>query len=517
MTAPVGQDVPTGGPKSPTTPAASASSDSDLNGGRETAPKVATQQDETRPNQTPHTAHQEKGPLNTADTRSERPERPITPPAGIPRADHLQVPTTPRMARPPEVPTTPSSSARDYSSASAYLSSPVRSTRSNIPLAGTMTPGRPSLKFNPPPSPFRATRPLGGPSNSHSGQLNLKSPVSLPILPVQTFLMTKDQAMEISDLDTARTALVKALEQSEQYHNSAQQFRNLASQQIFQHKLLQVESDESERRFEVENSIQKREIEKLVVDIMGYDKTASTDQIRKRLKKTKHRVREMSELLEAKDREIETLRQALNQHAQPQISQVAQVPPVPHGPVQLPVGSYVLPGSIPVYPYQANYHQSEDSEMTMGTESSTPTPTASQSELHSSPEKPKPPPIDTRSVSQQFSQSQQLPGPLSTTSTDTNLSDLELLASQTLINGFQQAKPPALSAPASAHPAAGYGTSPHSSPFYAPFSPYAVPPQQPRQLHFGSPEKRRRPSSSSTISQGSEDDTLEEPNTTNSA
>lgn len=453
-----------------------------------------------------------------ADTPSSPPppaeiERPSTPPQRTNTTPEA-TPRTPNTVRDGYTPSTPRTAPK---SASVYLSSPTRRNRNhtNLLSSGVMTPGRPSLKMGGvplPSSPYRPSRHFGGSFGSHlggalspgrynssftsvgsgssfsggaggsslqvpaspSGRVQFDSKESLPSMPLQTLLMTTEQASNVNDLGKAKELLVLAIEQSEKFRKAAQQFRNHANNLHFQQKLSQIEREETEQRHEVESSIQQREIEKLVTDIMGYsDNSIGTDQIRRKLRKTKGRLKEMEDQLEQRDSEIKELKERMfvppslpnmpNMHNMPGVQGMPGVPP------HMPAG----PGmSGPGVTFSASQHS-----------------------IYESPEKRRPPPIDTQLASEQ--------------SRTEPLSDLEVIASQVLSSGIQHKDhiPPPSSAISQ--------PSPYQSPFYAPFSPFAVPPQVPRSApnssaQFGSPEKRRRPSSSSTISAMSEDDTLEE-------
>lgn len=399
-------------------------------------------------------------------------------------------------------PKTPSSASDLLHQASLYLSSPIRRQKNPGWLApGTMTPGRSSLKNGTtgshifPQSPFKSTRAPG------AGSVTLGPPQSIESLPTQTLMMTADQARELTDLEEAKTTLVTAIEEGEQFRKAAQHFRSLASSYAFQHKLVQVEKDESEQRFEVEASIQKREIEKLVVDIMGYtDKSIDTDQIRRKLKRMKQKVREMEALNATKDRQMQEMQAIIGQYAR------AQSMPTPSASVT-----------------QAAIHsQAPQVVRSSGAQKMLPAP-SSPKKGESQPKSGKrhPPPINTQ-ISSESSPTSSKVEPLSA---------LEVLASQVLSNGIQhQDATPSKECSSSSlgekaqkqtsttqSTSSTYGNSPYESPFHVPFSPFAVPPQLPRPSPssvptFGSPEKRRRPSSSSTISAISEEDTIDDIN-----
>lgn len=219
------------------------------------------------------------------------PTRPITP-----QARRTQPPHTPDSAKAKQPRTPYVSSLAAPTPAAIYLSSPIRRKQH----AGTMTPGRPTTKFAP-GSPFKPRR------HPH-GRVSIGgAEPELPGMPLQFLFMTVEQAKEITDLNVAKETLVTALQQSDAFRRAAQQFRGLASQYIFQHRLSRIEVDENEQRHEVETSLHKREVERLVVEAMGYEKNVDSEQIRKRLRHTRHRMHEMEAELETKDRIIQEL------------------------------------------------------------------------------------------------------------------------------------------------------------------------------------------------------------------
>ena len=406
-------------------------------------------------------------------------DRPSTPPAISPT--QLVPPRTPDSSKLTNrvVPRTPfetssGSTLGVASPAAIYLSSPIRRNKTHSAMSnlGTMTPGRPVKvggKFSlgtPSFSPFKSSR------RTNQGRVSLGNTngqeLELPNMPLQFLFMTPEQVHNIEDIQTVKENLIAALEQGDAFRKAAQLFRSQASHYLFQHKLMQIENDEQEQRYEVETSIQKREVERLVVEIMGYnDKSIDTEQIRKRLKYTKHRVKEVEAQLAEKSRIIENLEYQLEQAN------------------QLNQRNISMSNSSMNHPNTVNGGaagtRSDISEKDSGQPQSQ---TISDN-------------VNTQNTSEQKANVDKL-------------SALEVLASQVLSNGIHSdpIQPQALQ----------YGSSPYSSPYHDQFSPFGrVQYQQashPPPLHIPMSQfdKKRRPSSSSTILAMSEEDTLEDYN-----
>lgn len=244
--------------------------------------------------------------MNPANHTPSEPVPPSTPPRPTtPKSVRVRLPCTPE-SKTPKLGTGLGNETGPISAA-VYLSSPIRR---RVPI-GTMTPGRPTSRHAP-HSPFKTPR------RSHGRVSIPNDDIALPGMPLQFLFMTTDQAKEISELDAAKEALQAAIQQGETFRKAAQQFRTLASQYIFQHKLSVIEVDENEQRHEVETNIHKREIEKLMAEAVGNDRNPVNLYAQHQLKQLSHRINELENQVTLKDQklakmtlDIETLQRRL--------------------------------------------------------------------------------------------------------------------------------------------------------------------------------------------------------------
>lgn len=191
--------------------------------------------------------------------------------------------------------TPPTSSAGDRPHPPSLPSSPL--------ARQTMTPGRPqrSSFSGTPLRPWATVKP-----ESRRPQFNIGQE-RVPPMPLPTFFVSAAEVSSLPD-EELRPSLIKAIEAKDAFERAAGRFRSLANQYFLQNKLLSIETHESAQRHEVETSITKREIERLIVEVMGYsDASIGTDQIRRRLRRTKQRLKDLEDLMAMKDQEIANL------------------------------------------------------------------------------------------------------------------------------------------------------------------------------------------------------------------
>ena len=231
-------------------------------------------------------------------------DRPRTPELGSPlNGEPLE--SSPNVITSSAV-TPPTSSAADMPLAPSLASSPL--------AQHTMTPGRPTRSSfsGTPLRPWATVR-----SESRRPQFNIGQE-RVPPMPLPTFFTTAAEVPTIPEAEL-RPSLLKAIEAKDAFERAAGRFRSLANQYFLQNKLLSIETHESAQRHEVETSITKREIERLIVEVMGYsDASSGTDQIRRKLRRTKQRLKDLEDLMAIKDKEIYDLQrrnQDLSSHA----------------------------------------------------------------------------------------------------------------------------------------------------------------------------------------------------------
>lgn len=179
----------------------------------------------------------------------------------------------------------------------------------NILGAGSQTPGGTQRFY-----PLSPSRPWHSVKTSRPvSATNLRgTSAAIPPMPLPSFFLEKDTVKDVPDSEL-RGMLEKAVDAMDMYERSAKQFRHLANHYLLQSKLMSFENNETAQRHEVESNITKREIERLVVEFMGFsDANVDFESIRKQLKKSRQRLRDLEVLCNEKDQEIIELRRQVN-------------------------------------------------------------------------------------------------------------------------------------------------------------------------------------------------------------
>jgi hypothetical protein len=123
--------------------------------------------------------------------------------------------------------------------------------------------------------------------------------------------LTDEQIMTM-ELGMARMSLKSAIAQLRSIRESSDKMKSTFSQLELQNKLLTIENHESAQRYEVENNIVKREVDRLRLDASSSSHGLSDAEVyRRRLQKAKLKLREASKEIEEKEAENEKLRKRL--------------------------------------------------------------------------------------------------------------------------------------------------------------------------------------------------------------
>lgn len=147
-----------------------------------------------------------------------------------------------------------------------------------------------------------------GTSNAPSGSNALSSLVSL-----------SDEQIDAMEASLVRLSLKSAVSQVRALQESSDRLKTLVSQLELQNKLLTIENHNSAQRYEVENGIVKREVDRLRMDAATTSHAShpaglsDAEVYRRRLQKAKIKLREASKEIEEKVVENEKLRKRLRE------------------------------------------------------------------------------------------------------------------------------------------------------------------------------------------------------------
>lgn len=129
---------------------------------------------------------------------------------------------------------------------------------------------------------------------------------------LSTLLDLTDEDVMSMELDMARLTLKSAVRQLRSTKESADKMKSLVSQLELQNKLLTIENHESAQRYEVENNIVKREVDRLRLDASTPSYGLSDAEVyRRRLQKAKLKLREACKEIEEREAENDKLRKRL--------------------------------------------------------------------------------------------------------------------------------------------------------------------------------------------------------------
>lgn len=140
------------------------------------------------------------------------------------------------------------------------------------------------------------------------------------VVPQDLLHLTPESIRNQSD-EVSKTKLGDAAELLRQATRTVQKYKNLVSQMKLQNQLLTIETHESAQRFEVENSLVKREVDRLRYEQIDHqhslaaaaENRSDSDTYRRRLQKAKLKLKDAHREIEDRDRELLRIKKRLRE------------------------------------------------------------------------------------------------------------------------------------------------------------------------------------------------------------
>lgn len=226
-------------------------------------------------------------------------------------------------------PSSPITSKRDNIHSSPPFK-PVEFTQSSPDINGTaaFTTESSTSPATPPVIPderpmsdmsFIPSKPFYIASGSATKAMDAATPKDF-VVPSNLLSLSSDTIKDETD-EECKAQLILAVDLLRQASSSIDKYKGLVSQLKLQNQLLTIETHEAAQRFEVEKSLVKREVDRLryeQIDHQNYmaaavEHRSDSDTYRRRLHKTKLKLRDANKEIEERDKEIAMIKKRLRE------------------------------------------------------------------------------------------------------------------------------------------------------------------------------------------------------------
>lgn len=203
-------------------------------------------------------------------------------------------------------------------------SSPERNSRVRFNDESTSSPTTPAIPDDDDAmsdSSITPTRPAFIPPGAATFLVEDRYPLKDEFLVPSSLLNLTEDDIKNDSAEGCKEKLVDAAELLRQATNTIQKFKSLVSQMKLQNQLLTIETHESAQRFEVENNLVKREVDRLRYEQIDHQHSIAvavetrfdSDTYRRRLQRAKLKLKDANREIEERDIEIARIKKRLRE------------------------------------------------------------------------------------------------------------------------------------------------------------------------------------------------------------